>query len=132
MFGALKLHGPVITTNTDNDTLTGATNNPYTWAKKHNVIYIDNPVGAGYSFSNKLPTTNNDVTDNLYEFLQQWYKLFPEYQAIFLIILFSTYFHISYQGNPFYAFGESYAGKFVPAITKRIHEQNSGGHDVIP
>jgi len=115
MFGALKLHGPVITTNTDNDTLTGATNNPYTWAKKHNVIYIDNPVGAGYSFSNKLPTTNNDVTDNLYEFLQQWYKLFPEYQ-----------------GNPFYAFGESYAGKFVPAITKRIHEQNSGGHDVIP
>ena len=29
-----------------------------------------------------LPTTNDDVTDNLYEFLQQWYKLFPEYQLI--------------------------------------------------
>ena len=87
MFGALKLHGPVITTNTENDTLTGATNNPYTWAKKHNVIYIDNPVGAGYSYSNKLPTTNDDVTDNLYEFLQQWYRLFPEYQATFLQFL---------------------------------------------
>merc|ERR1719367_1116924 len=54
-----------------------------------------------------------------------------------LIICMSFYssgtgFFPEYQGNPFYAFGESYAGKFVPAITKRIHEQNSGGHDVIP
>merc|ERR1712121_570220 len=32
------------------------------------------------------------------------------------------------QGNPFYAFGESYAGKFVPAITRRIHEQNEAGN----
>ena len=66
---------------------------------------------SGYSFSDKLPTTNDDVTDNLYECLQQWFKLFPEYQ-----------------GNPFYAFGESYAGKFVPAITRRIHEQNEAGN----
>jgi len=111
MFGALKLHGPVLTTVDENNELTGVASNPYTWAKKHNVIYIDNPVGAGYSFSDKLPTTNDDVTDNLYECLQQWFKLFPEYQ-----------------GNPFYAFGESYAGKFVPAITRRIHEQNEAGN----
>lgn len=68
----------------------------------------------GYSFSDKLPTTNKEVTDNLYEFLQQWYKLFPEYQ-----------------GNPFYPFGESYAGKFVPAIARRIHERNLSGDDVV-
>ena len=47
------------------------------------------------------------VTDNLYECLQQWFTLFPQYQQ-----------------NPFYAFGESYAGKFVPSITRRIHEEN--------
>merc|ERR1712198_504969 len=111
MFEALKLHGPVLTTADENNVLTGVASNPYTWARKHNVIYIDNPVGAGYSFSDKLPTTNDDVTDNLYECLQQWFKLFPEYQ-----------------GNPFYAFGESYAGKFVPAITRRIHEQNEAGN----
>ena len=64
------------------------------------MLYIDNPVGAGqvtpsedvltlfmllvyagFSFSDKLPTTNDDVTDNLYEFLQQWFQLFPEYQV---------------------------------------------------
>ena len=47
MFGALKLHGPVLTTADDEGDLAGVTVNPYTWARKHNVIYIDNPVGAG-------------------------------------------------------------------------------------
>jgi len=29
-----------------------------------------------------------------------------------------------YQGNDFYPFGESYAGKFVPTIAKKIHDEN--------
>ena len=61
-----------------------------------------------------MPTTQEAVTDNLYEFLQQWYTLFPQYQS-----------------NPFYPFGESYAGKFVPSITRRIHEENASENDVI-
>jgi len=114
MFGALKLHGPILTTIDENRNLTGVAKNPNSWGRKHNMLYIDNPVGAGFSFSNKLPQVNDDVTNNLYEFLQQWYKLFPQYQ-----------------GNSFYAFGESYAGKFVPAITRKIHEENNSGNDVI-
>lgn len=47
MFGALKLHGPVLTTVDEDNNLNGVGSNPYTWARKHNVIYIDNPVGAG-------------------------------------------------------------------------------------
>ena len=47
MFGALKLHGPIITTVDENNELNGATKNPYSWGRKHNMIYIDNPVGAG-------------------------------------------------------------------------------------
>jgi len=107
MFGLLKLHGPILTTVDSNGDLTGVAKNPYSWGRKHNMIYIDNPVGAGYSHSNRMPTTQKEVTDNLYEFLQQWFTLFP-----------------SYQSNPFYSFGESYAGKFVPSLTKRIHEMN--------
>jgi len=114
MFGALKLHGPIITTVDENNNLNGVTKNPYSWGRKHNMLYIDNPVGAGFSFSDALPTTQEDVTNNLYEFLQQWYTLFP-----------------SYQSNPFYAFGESYAGKFVPSITRRIHEENASANNVI-
>jgi len=114
MFGLLKLHGPIITTVDEENLLTGVARNPYSWGRKHNMIYIDNPVGAGFSFSDQLPTTQDMVSDNLYEFLQQWYTLFPAYQT-----------------NPFYAFGESYAGKFVPSITKRIHDENESGKDVI-
>lgn len=114
MFGLLKLHGPILTTIDENRNLTGVAKNPNSWGRKHNMIYIDNPVGAGFSFSNKMPEVNDDVTDNLYEFLQQWFQLFPQYQ-----------------GNTFFAFGESYAGKFVPAITRKIHEENNAGNDVI-
>merc|ERR1719331_2192022 len=93
MFGALKLHGPVITTVDENNQLSGVEKNPYSWGRKHNMLYIDNPVGAGFSFSDKMPETQMEVTNNLYEFLQQWYTLFPMYQS-----------------NPFYPFGESFAG----------------------
>ena len=49
---------------------------------------------------------NNDW-DN---FLIQWFTLFPQYQS-----------------NPFFPFGESYAGKFVPEISKKIHDENENG-----
>ena len=35
----------------------------------------------GFSFSDKMPTSHEEVADNLYEFLQQWFQLFPEYQV---------------------------------------------------
>ena len=47
MFGLLKLHGPILTTVDRNNQLTGVKRNQYSWAKKHNMLYIDNPVGAG-------------------------------------------------------------------------------------
>jgi len=106
MFGLLKLHGPILTTQDENGNVAAA-ENPYSWHRKHNMIYIDNPVGAGFSFSNKLPETQADVGTNLYNMLQQWFTLFPMYQE-----------------NPFYPFGESYAGKFVPTIGRKIHEEN--------
>jgi len=114
MFGALKLHGPIITTVDGNNQLSGVEKNPYSWGRKHNMLYIDNPVGAGFSFSDKMPETQMEVTNNLYEFLQQWYTLFPMYQS-----------------NPFYPFGESYAGKFVPSLTRHIHERNQEDDDKI-
>ena len=53
------------------------------------------PFIPGFSFCDPegLPTTQDEVGTKLYDFLIQWYTLFPEFQP-----------------NDFYAFGESYAG----------------------
>ena len=112
MLGLLKLHGPFLT-ETDEDGNFGVTDNPFSWHKKHNMIYIDNPVGAGFSYSNKLPEFQIDVGVNLYEMLQQWFKLFP-----------------SYQNNDFYTFGESYGGRYVPTIARKIHEENENTDNI--
>ena len=49
-----------------------------------------------------------EIGDNLYDFLVQWFKLFPEYQT-----------------NQFFAFGESYAGKYIPTIATRYFFENN-------
>jgi carboxypeptidase C (cathepsin A) len=53
------------------------------------------------------PLFIEDSTADLFEFLQQFFLLFPEHA-----------------GSPFYAFGESYGGKYAPAIALKIHEEN--------
>ncbi|XP_025835544.1 venom serine carboxypeptidase-like [Agrilus planipennis] len=80
----------------------------YTWTSIHSVIYIDNPVGTGYSFTNGGYAKNETAVGNdLYEALVQFFKLFPELQK-----------------NKFFIAGESYAGKYVPAIGYTIHKNN--------
>merc|ERR1712018_1125374 len=108
LFGLLELHGP-FTANYDENKNVKAVMNPYAWTKKANVIYIDNPVGAGFSYAqdDALPTTKAEVARDLYEALIQWFTMFPEYQP-----------------NDFYVFGESYGGKWVPTISKKIDDEN--------
>ncbi|KAL3186970.1 hypothetical protein MRX96_004773 [Rhipicephalus microplus] len=77
-----------------------------TWTKRYSMLYIDNPVGAGFSFTqddNGYARNEDDVGRDLHEALQQFFTLFDEYAT-----------------NDFYATGESYAGKYVPAIAHAI------------
>lgn len=80
----------------------------YPWTKSHSVIYIDNPVGTGFSFTNGGYSKNEDeVGSNLYTALIQFFTLFPQFQK-----------------NDFFVTGESYAGKYVPAVSYAIHTKN--------
>lgn len=79
----------------------------YTWNKEYAVLYIDNPVGTGFSFTDNDQGYAKDEVDvgrDLYEALTQFFALFNEYH-----------------GNPFFVTGESYAGKYVPAIAHKIY-----------
>lgn len=83
----------------------------YSWTEKLSVLYIDNPVGTGYSFTKQEDgycKTEEDVSKNLYETIVQFFQLFPELST-----------------NEFYVTGESYAGKYAPALAYAIHQANS-------
>lgn len=105
LFGLFTENGPFSVT--QNKTLK---KREYSWTLNHNVIYIDNPVGTGYSFTDHdqgYCTNETEVGLDLHEALTQFFQLFPELQK-----------------NPFYVTGESYAGKYVPALSYTIHKLN--------
>ncbi|CAK1552396.1 unnamed protein product [Leptosia nina] len=82
----------------------------YTWALSHHIIYIDNPVGTGFSFTRDPKgycTNQAQVGEDLYNTLIQFFQLFPELQK-----------------NKFFITGESYAGKYVPSLAYTIHKKN--------
>lgn len=86
----------------------------YTWATNFAMLYIDNPVGTGFSFTKHdagYARNEEDVARDLYEALQQFFTLFSEYR-----------------NNDFYVTGESYAGKYVPAIVYKIYSEGSSSN----
>ena len=90
---------------TINDDLTLKTN-PSSWNNNANLLFIDQPVGTGFSHA-KDPThyARNEamVAENVYRFLLKFYSKYPEYK-----------------GRSLYITGESYAGHYIPAIADFI------------
>ncbi|XP_049275538.1 probable serine carboxypeptidase CPVL [Rhipicephalus sanguineus] len=72
-----------------------------------NVIYLDQPVGAGFSRTDDLkgyPTSLEEIARDIHGFLVQFFRLFPEYK-----------------GRDFYVAGESYGARAAAAIAIRLH-----------
>ncbi|KAL0342273.1 UNVERIFIED_CONTAM: Serine carboxypeptidase-like 45 [Sesamum calycinum] len=85
--------------------------NEYSWNREANMLYLDTPIGVGFSYStgaSSYVTVNDEMTakDNLV-FLQRWFLKFPQYRNSSLFIT-----------------GESYAGHYVPQLAKLIIELN--------
>ncbi|XP_065311262.1 venom serine carboxypeptidase-like [Dermacentor albipictus] len=79
-----------------------------TWTRIISMLYIDNPAGTGFSFTESedgYATNQDDVSRDMLELLQQFFTLFSGYAS-----------------NDFYMSGESYGGKFVPSIGAALHE----------
>ncbi|KAI2545335.1 carboxypeptidase vitellogenic like, partial [Homo sapiens] len=105
MFGLFVEHGPYVVTS--NMTLR---DRDFPWTTTLSMLYIDNPVGTGFSFTDDThgyAVNEDDVARDLYSALIQFFQIFPEYK-----------------NNDFYVTGESYAGKYVPAIAHLIHSLN--------
>ncbi|CAL0304583.1 unnamed protein product [Lupinus luteus] len=68
--------------------------NPYSWSKVSNIIYLDSPAGTGFSYSkNESDYRTGDLKtgNDLYTFLLEWFKLYPEFLSNSLFIGGDTY-----------------------------------------
>ncbi|KAG4970980.1 hypothetical protein JHK84_037075 [Glycine max] len=122
-YGATQEIGPFLV-DTDGQ---GLKFNNFSWNKEANMLFLESPVGVGFSYSNTssdYDQLGDELTDlaltssiallllfvtanDAYSFLHNWFQKFP-----------------SYRGRTFYIAGESYAGKYVPELAELIHDRN--------
>ncbi|KAM0894558.1 hypothetical protein ACQ4PT_024392 [Festuca glaucescens] len=90
--------------------------NEFGWDQESNLIYVDQPTGTGFSYSSDSRDTRHNeasVSNDLYDFLQAFFKEHPQYVE-----------------NDFYITGESYAGHYIPAFATRVHQGNKNNDGI--
>ncbi|KAI3849321.1 hypothetical protein MKW92_002907 [Papaver armeniacum] len=106
-YGAAQELGPFLLRDEDSK----ITLNKFSWNKAANILFLEAPVGVGFSYTNKssdLKELGDRVTaDDSHAFLLQWFKRFPNFKS-----------------HDFYITGESYAGHYVPQLSELIFERN--------
>lgn len=101
--------------------------NPHSWNTNANIIFLDQPVEVGYSYSENGNTVNTRLVGHhhsrktrlliirnspvagkdVYAFLELFFARFPQYSAL-----------------PFHLAAESYGGTYAPNIANVIYKQN--------
>ncbi|KAF5351716.1 hypothetical protein D9756_007520 [Leucocoprinus leucothites] len=81
------------------------TPNPFSWTKLANVLWVEQPVGTGFTQGVANITNDDQLAEQLVGFLGQFLEVFDELK-----------------GSNFYLTGESYAGFYVPYIANWIYE----------
>ncbi|KAJ5553742.1 Peptidase S10 serine carboxypeptidase [Penicillium frequentans] len=80
--------------------------NQYSWVNLTNMLWVDQPVGAGFSTGTPTATTEEEIAASFVDFLQGFEDL---YEIKNFRIFMS---------------GESYAGRYVPYISAAMLDQN--------
>ena len=86
--------------------------NPNSWTKVVDVVFVDNPIGTGWSQCNditRLPFTEEQISEDLYTFLLGFLNKNPQYKK-----------------KAFYLSSQSYGGHYVPNFAAYIlNKKNS-------
>ncbi|XP_077316824.1 retinoid-inducible serine carboxypeptidase isoform X2 [Lithobates pipiens] len=78
------------------------------WVEVASLLFVDNPVGTGYSYTTDSGAFAKDVdtvSRDMLVLLRQFFQSKPDFQA-----------------TPFYIFSESYGGKMAAAISLALHK----------
>ncbi|RMZ88721.1 hypothetical protein DV736_g4038, partial [Chaetothyriales sp. CBS 134916] len=80
--------------------------NPWSWVNLTNIVWVEQPVGTGFSQGTPTATSETDVADQFLGFFKNFVDTF------------------ALQGYTVYIAGESYAGYYVPYIANAMIEAN--------
>jgi serine carboxypeptidase-like clade I len=104
LYGFLQENGPLMMAADG-----GLMDNPWSWTKIANLVALESPVGVGYSYcesqtrGKKCRNTDKDTATASRAALQHLFQKFPELAK-----------------SDFFITGESYAGVYIPTLTKEI------------
>jgi len=73
--------------------------NPYSWNEKAHIIFVDQPVGTGFSTAKNYVVNEEQVSHDMMIFLEKFMDK-----------------HHDIKNNSFFISGESYAGHYIPAV----------------
>jgi carboxypeptidase C (cathepsin A) len=85
--------------------------NAYAWNKNATLLYIDNPVGTGFSYADytrDMVTDEAQVAAQLIQFMKEFYTFFPQYAPLDLYIA-----------------AESYGGHYAPSTAAAMLAEQS-------
>ncbi|RLV92904.1 Carboxypeptidase Y [Spathaspora sp. JA1] len=77
--------------------------NPHSWNNNASVIFLDQPINVGYSYSSQSVSNTIAAGKDVYAFLELFFKHFPQYSKL-----------------PFHIAGESYGGHYIPVFATEI------------
>ncbi|KAE8352035.1 Alpha/Beta hydrolase protein [Aspergillus coremiiformis] len=81
--------------------------NEYSWNNFANMLYIDQPIGVGFSYGNNDVNSTDTAAPYVWKFIQAFYDHFPRYES-----------------RDFGIFTQSYGGHYGPGFASYILEQN--------
>ncbi|KAI9104302.1 hypothetical protein K1719_022874 [Acacia pycnantha] len=106
--------GPIAFINQEyNGSLPNLVLRPQSWTKVSSIVFVDLPVGAGFSYSKaKASVEQSDwsLIHHAHQFLRKWLINHPEYLT-----------------HKVYLSGDSYAGIPIPALFQEISHANENG-----
>ena len=80
--------------------------NDYSWVNLTNVLWVEQPVGTGFSIGEVTATSEEEIAQDFVKFFKNWQDIF------------------GIKNYKIYVTGESYAGRYVPYISAAMLDQN--------
>jgi len=113
VFGNFLENGPLkITSSNSTGSIVYDVNNNIqgSWANNSTMIYVDQPIGTGFSYSDpeEFLTNMDGAAAEFVTFMANLYEMYPQFK-----------------GKPLYMTGESYAGKYLPRYSNALLDSNA-------